>query len=138
MHSKNIFLFYFYRFCVCYKHKSFETLLQTVGKETFRLHVDGCRCECAGCASDTFTKFKPNISHLMKGCLCPATPKMLGTNVQFFNWSCLRLQCDHCWDNVFSHFFNCPMSNWTSEQGSLSFSRSYLFHRSRHLTDVFQ
>ena len=110
-------MFLFCRFCVCYKHKSFETLLQTVGKEIFRLHVEGCQCPCPGCDSDACANFKPTVSAFLKHSLCAATPKMLGTNVEFFNWSCLRLQCARCWDNRFFHVLNCPMSNWTSEQG---------------------
>ena len=49
--------------------------------------------------------------------LCPATAQLSDSNVLFFDWDCIRLECAHCWLNHLYHVLNCPLSNWGCATG---------------------
>ena len=113
------------RFCVCYKHKSFEKMLEALFLVIRLLHSHDCGCGCSSCQSRCCTSVTDNISSFMKHSLCPPTPLLASSEVLFYKSECLALTCNDCWVSNPNHLFSCPTSDWESSTGG--FIRSFAF-----------
>jgi hypothetical protein len=102
------------RFCVCYKHKCFEKMIEAMFLDIRLLHSDVCPCDCASCQSRCCTTVHDNISSFMRHSLCPAAPLLSGSDINFYKWECLALTCNDCWVSNPNHLFGCPTSQWQS------------------------
>ena len=118
---KVLYPYSIFRFCVCFKHKALVVLLAPLLKEIVRLHHPGCICLCGSCSSRSCLEFKATLPAFMKHSLCPATNSLHGSNVSFFNWTCVKLQCEQCWLHSENHVLNCPLSDWSSRTGTTFF-----------------
>ena len=117
------------RFCVCYKHKELQKLLEAMLKHLLVSHGTTCIFKCLD--------FKDSISFFLEQSLCPAIPGITTSNssYNFYAWSCINLQCPNCWRNKQSHLLNCPIAILDSHTGNFNFVQSSNFPL--HLLDTF-
>ena len=106
-----------FRFCVCYKHKAFQMMLEAMFLEIRSLHSNDCDCGCNSCVSHYCTTVNDNISSFMKHSLCEAQLLLSGSSVKLYNWDCLALTCNNCYAANPNHILSCPKSNWQSVTG---------------------
>ena len=104
------------RYCVCYKHKSMECMLQAAVLSLRDNHHNPCVCDCPSCLAGCCYELKPNMSSFMKHLFCDPTNSLAGP-IKFYDWNCISFQCDLCWDAKDYLAFNCPTSQWNSETG---------------------
>ena len=109
------------RYCVCYKHKSMECMLQSTVVSLRDNHHQPCDCACASCLAGCCGNLKDNISSFMKHLFCQPTFSLSGP-VHFYDWSCLTFECELCWMTKDYLVFNCPISQWNSDTGIYSTS----------------
>ena len=115
----SVSLFLSVRFCVCYKHKALEKLLEALVLWILASHHKGCRCPCLACVREGCLSVRPSVSSFMKHTLCEPQRFVANSNLYFFNWSCISLNCRHCWIAKPTHIFNCPTFNLQSPMSEL-------------------
>jgi hypothetical protein len=53
----------------------------------------------------------------MKHLLCAPQAFLSGSTALFYPWNCISNNCHLCWSNDPGNVFNCPTSNWNSNDG---------------------
>ena len=103
---------------MCYQHKAIQKFIDAIITYLRTVHFDTCVCECLFCSSQLCLELKDNISSFMKHLLCPPAALFTNSPLLYYSWDCIARNCQNCWTHSPSNIFNCPSSNWDSNDGN--------------------